>query len=86
MKNKQLLFGLAFALGLFFVAGYSIDSRGFHSGIFGLIGCILLVSAYLGLFWPQIKSGDRHARHLSAGLAVLVALVVILDIVEAILS
>ena len=31
MKNKQLLFGLAFALGLFFVAGYSIDSRGFHS-------------------------------------------------------
>lgn len=86
MKNKQLLFGLAFALGLFFVAGFSIDSHGFHSGLFGLIGCGLLVAAYLGLFWPQIKNGDRHARRLTWLLAGLLILIVGLDIAEAVLA
>ena len=31
MDKKQLLFGLLFGLGLFFIASYSIDNRGFHS-------------------------------------------------------
>lgn len=86
MKNKQFLFGLAFAVGLFLVAGYSIDNRGFHSGISGLIGCGLLLVAYLGFFGSKIKSGDQHARRLAWLLASLLALVLVLDIVEALLA
>lgn len=86
MKRKQFLLGLAFALGLFFVAGYSIDSHGFHSGIYGIIGCILLLGSYYGFSWSKIKSGDKHSRHLACLLACLLALIIILDIIEAVLA
>lgn len=86
MKKKQFLLGLAFALGLFFVAGYSIDSHGFHSSIFGIIGCLLLVTSYVGSFWPKIKAGDQHVRHLTWLLTGLVILIIILDVAEAILA
>lgn len=86
MKKKQFLLGLAFAFGLFFVAGYSIDNRGFHSSIFGIIGCLLLVTSYIGFFWPKIKAGDKHARHLTWLLTGLVLLIIALDIAEAMLA
>lgn len=86
MKKRQFLLGLAFALGLFFVAGYSIDNHGFHSSIFGIIGCILLVTSYVGFFWPKIKAGDQHTRHLTWVLTGLILLIIVLDIAEAILA
>ena len=86
MKKKQFSLGLAFALGLFFVAGYSIDNRGFHSGIYGIIGCVLLLGSYCGFSWSKIKNGDKHSRHLAYFLGCLLALIIILDIVEAALA
>ena len=86
MPERQILSGVAFALGLFLVAGYTIDNRGFHSGIYGILGSLLLMAAYLGTFWPQIKAGDRHARRLACLLAVLLALIIILNIAEAVLA
>lgn len=86
MSKRQILIGGAFAIGLFLMAGYTIDNRGFHSGIYGILGSILLVIAYLGAFWPQIKAGDHHARRLACWLAALLGLIIILDIAEALLA
>ena len=82
MSKRQILIGGAFAIGLFLMAGYTIDNRGFHSGIYGILGSILLVIAYLGAFWPQIKA----ARRLACWLAALLGLIIILDIAEALLA
>ena len=49
MNKKQLLWGLLFAIGLFMAASYTIDNRGFHSGIYGIIGCALILIAYAGM-------------------------------------
>lgn len=86
MPKRQILIGGAFALGLFLVAGYTIDNWGFHSGIYGILGSILLVGTYLGAFWPQIKAGDRHLRRLAWWLAALLGLIIILDLAEALLA
>ncbi|MDO4902665.1 MAG: hypothetical protein Q3959_00215 [Limosilactobacillus sp.] len=85
MDKKQLSLGSAFAIGLFMVAGFSIDSHGFHSGIYGIIGCVLLLGSYLGLYWDKIKSGDLRIKRLSYLLGGLLLLVVILDVIEMII-
>lgn len=86
MFKRQVLIGIVFVLGLFLTAGYTIDNRGFHSGIYGILGCGLLMAAYLGAFWPKIKAGDRHARRLTYWLVALLGLMIILDIAEAALA
>ena len=53
MNKKQLLWGLLFAVGLFMAASYTIDNRGFHSGIYGIIGCALILIAYAGMNWEK---------------------------------
>lgn len=86
MNKKQIICGITFTLGLFFVAGYSIDSHGFHSGIYGIVGCALLLVSYLGFFWAKIRTGDQHSRRLLYLLAGLLLLIIILDVIEVILS
>ena len=86
MDKKQLLFGLLFGLGLFFTASYSIDNRGFHSGIYGVIGCLLMLSAYCGFNWAKLKAHDHHTRVILGWLAAMLAVIVILDIAEAVLA
>lgn len=86
MKRIQFVWGLAFAIGLFFVAGYSIDNHGFHSGIYGLVGSALLLGSYVGLSWSKIKAGDRHTRRLVWLLGGLLLLMLLLDIADAVLA
>ena len=86
MERKQLLYGLLSALGLFFTASYSIDNRGFHSGIYGIIGCLLMVAAYCGFNWDKLKVHDHHARVILGWLVGITSFIVILDIAEAILA
>lgn len=86
MERKQLLYGLLFALGLFFTASYSIDNRGFHSGIYGIIGCLLMVAAYCGFNWDKLKAHDHHARVILDWLVGITTFIIILDIAEAILA
>lgn len=86
MKVRQTLFGIIFALGLFFTASYSIDNHGFHSGLYGIVGCVMILTSYIGFNWPKVRSGDRHVRHLLWGLIALLVLIIVLDIAEATLS
>ena len=86
MNKKQLLFGLLFGLGLFFTASYSIDNRGFHSGIYGVIGCLLMLSAYCGFNWDKLKAHDHHTRLILGWIIGITILIVILDIAEAVLA
>lgn len=86
MNKKQLLFGLLFGLGLFFTASYSIDNRGFHSGIYGVIGCLLMLSAYCGFNWDKLKAHDHHTRLILGWITGIAILIVILDIAEAVLA
>lgn len=86
MKMKETLFGLAFALGLVFTASYSIDNRGFHSGLYGIVGCVLILAAYVGFNWQKIKAGNSHTRHLLWGLGSLLAFIIVLDILEVVLA
>ncbi|HJE26303.1 hypothetical protein [Limosilactobacillus pontis] len=86
MNKKQLLFGLLFGLGLFFTASYSIDNRGFHSGIYGVIGCLLMLSAYCGFNWDKLKAHDHHTWLILGWVTGITILIVILDIAEAVLA
>ena len=86
MERKQLLYGLLLALGHVFTASYSIDNRGFHSGIYGIIGCLLMVAAYCGFNWDKLKVHDHHARVILGWLVGITTFIIILDIAEAILA
>ncbi|MBD5806929.1 hypothetical protein EAI26_04270 [Lactobacillus sp. 0.1XD8-4] len=86
MNKKQVLWGLLFAVGLFLAASYSIDNRGFHSGIYGIIGCGLILSSYAGLNWKKLQNKDQHTRRILLVLSCILALIVVLDIAEIVLS
>lgn len=86
MKNKNVIYGLAFAVGLFLMGGFTLDQRGFHSSLLGVIGSILLISAYLGFNWSKLKSGDHRTRVVTTWVVSLLILMVILDIIEVALS
>ncbi|MBB1080369.1 hypothetical protein H5S09_10705 [Limosilactobacillus sp. STM2_1] len=86
MNKKQLLWGGLFAVGLFLAASYSIDNRGFHSGIYGIIGCVLILGSYAGLNWEKLRKKDQHTRQILVILSCVLALIVALDIVELVLS
>lgn len=85
MKKKQLLYGLLFALGLLFVASYSIDNRGFHSGAFGVIGSLLMLGSYIGFNYQQIKAHDHHTLVILGWVIGIIVILIILDIAETIL-
>lgn len=86
LKNKNYLFGLAFALGLFLMAGFTVDQRSFNSSLLGIIGSFLIVGAYLGFNWDKIKNGDHRTRVIAIWISSLLLLVIILNIVELVLS
>lgn len=86
MKKKQLISGFLFALGLFLVASYSIDNRGFHSGIYGIIGSVLILGAYVGLNLTKLRAHDHHTRVILGWLGTILLLIIILDIAEALLA
>lgn len=86
MNKKQLIYGFLFALGLFFVASYSIDNRGFHSGIYGIIGSALILGAYIGLNLAKLRAHDHHTRVILGWLSAILVLIIILDIAEAMLA
>lgn len=86
MDKKQFLFGILFALGLFLVASYSIDNRGFHSGIYGIIGSGLIFASYVGLNLAKLKEHDHHTQRILMWLSILLMVIIILDIAEALLA
>lgn len=86
MDKKQFGYGFLFALGLFFVASYSIDNRGFHSGIYGIIGCLLILGSYVGLNWTKLKARDHHSLVIMSWLIGILALIIVLDILEVLLG
>lgn len=59
---------------------------GFHSGIYGIIGCLLMVAAYCGFNWDKLKVHDHHARVILGWLVGITTFIIILDIAEAILA
>lgn len=86
MNKKQALWALLFAVGLFLTASYSIDNRGFHSGIYGILGCGLILSAYAGMNWQKLRAGDRRTKKVLVTLAGVLILIIILDIAETMLG
>ncbi|MBC8744204.1 hypothetical protein H5W18_06215 [Lactobacillus sp. Marseille-P7033] len=86
MNKKQILWGFLFAVGLFMAASYSIDNRGFHSGIYGIIGCILILVAYTGMNWQKLQAHDQHMRKILLLLSSILGIIIILDIAEIILA
>lgn len=86
MNKKQMLWAGLFAVGLFLTASYSIDNRGFHSGIYGIVGCLMIITAYAGMNWQKLKAKDSSTRKILYILSCVLGLIVILDIAEAILS
>lgn len=86
MNKKQIIYGLLFTVGLFLAASYSIDDRGFHSGVYGIIGCILILVSYAGWNWEKLHVAGSPARKILYLLGVVLALIVVLDIIEIILA
>lgn len=86
MNKKQILWGLLFAIGLFMAASYSIDNRGFHSGIYGIVGCIFILAAYTGMNWEKLQAKDTHTRKILLILGIILGILIILDIAEMILG
>lgn len=86
MNKKQLFSGLLFAIGLFMAASFSIDERGFHSGVYGIIGCVLILVSYTGWNWENIHVAGSRARKILYLLSAVLVLIVVLDIVEIILA
>ncbi len=86
MDKKQLLYGSLFAVGLVFAASYSIDNRGFHSGIFGIVGCVLMLAAYIGFNQEKLKARDHHTRVILGWLSGILTVLVILNIAEVLLA
>lgn len=86
MNKKQILWGILFALGLVLAASYSIDARGFHSGIYGIFGCICMLGAYVGMNWTKLQAKDRHTQRILYVLSGILVLIIILDIAEMLLS
>ena len=86
MNKKQLLWGLLFAIGLFMAASYTIDNRGLHSGIYGIIGCALILIAYAGMNWEKLQSKDQHTRKILLLLSSILGIIIVLDIAEIILG
>lgn len=86
MNKKQLLWGGLFAIGLFLAASYSIDNRGFHSGIYGIIGCALILISYAGMNWAKLQAHEAHTKKILMFIAVILGIIVILDIAEVALS
>ncbi len=74
MNKKQLLWGLLF------------DNRGFHSGIYGIIGCALILIAYAGMNWEKLQSKDQHTRKILVLLSSILGIIIVLDIAEMILG
>lgn len=86
MNKKQVLWALLFAVGLFLAASYSIDNRGFHSGIYGILGCALILGSYAGMNWTKLREKDQRTRRVLYVLGGVLGLIIILDIAEAVLS
>lgn len=73
---------LTFVIGLFLAASFSLDQAGFHSGLLGIIGCVLMIIS-LGMWkWPELKRGDRGSKRLMIIMLVLLVIVVILNLLE----
>lgn len=86
MNKKQLLWGFLFAVGLFMVASYTIDNRGFHSGIYGIVGCAFILIAYSGMNWKKLQLKDQHTRKILLLLSSILGIIIVLDIAEWILG
>lgn len=86
MRNKNIIFGLLFAIGLFLMGGFSLDRLGFHSDIIGICGTLLLIAAYLGFNWTKLKNGDHRTRVVTIWVISLLILIIVLNILEAILA
>lgn len=86
MNKKQILCAISFAVGIFLAASYSIDNRGFHSGIYGILGCGLILCSYAGMNWQKLQSKDQRTKKVLYGLSAILLLIIVLDIAEAILS
>lgn len=70
----------------FMAASYTIDNRGFHSGIYGIIGCALILIAYAGMNWEKLQSKDQHTRKILVLLSSILGIIIVLDIAEMILG
>lgn len=86
MNKKQLIFGVLFAVGLFMAASFSIDEHGFHSGVYGIVGCVLILVSYAGWNWKNLHVPGSQARKILYLLSAVLALIVVLDVMEIILA
>lgn len=86
MKKLRQWWPLLFVIGLFLMASFSLDRVGFHSGLLGIIGCVLVIAA-LGMWkWPALQQGDRGTKRLMIVVVGLLVVVIILNLLELWLS
>ena len=86
VDRRTLLSGLAFVLGLVFLASFTIQHNYFYSGICGIIGCLAIVGGFIGLHWDKIQSGDRHMKRTVRLLLALCLVLIILNVIAKLLG
>ena len=69
-------------VGIILMMSFTIQQEHFHSGIYGVLGSILLVGAYVSAHYEAWREHDRRVRHVTITLAVLCVLLVALNLVE----
>lgn len=76
--RKWLSAGCALG-GILCMSIFTISYQHFYSGIFGLIGSALVVTAYLLAKWDQWRAGDPQVRRISRLLLVLCLVLVAIE-------
>lgn len=81
MDRRTFWSALAFVLGLVFIASFSIQHESFYSGICGIIGCVGIVTGFVGLHWQKLQSGNLKMKRTVRLLIVLCIVLIILNII-----
>lgn len=86
MNKLKQMWPVILVIGLFLMASFSINEVGFHSGIMGIIGSVLVILALWLKMARQIKNGDQHSWRVLKLVLGLLLFIILLNIIEVSLS
>lgn len=86
IKYQQWLWAVMGVMGVILMSCFSIRHNHFVSDLGGLLGCLLLIGAYLGFNWKKIKQGDHRTRVALIIIVIMAGLLIILEIVQQLLG